>query len=326
MKHTFVKAMTFSLLVASTGYTQDTSVNVNTLTAPELSELPTIDGDLSDGIWANVPEVIVNGSGDDAAPTTPGDLDIVMKAAWDEESNSLLFGFSVVDDVFINLLTRGSSLGTAGHNNERLEFIINAANTGDAGHGEDSEFHTQYIFDLPTTWDPQPGGISDLAPSSDFVPVPVFEGIDGSLHIPEFPFDFDNTYIESAARLRTTDPNATEWLESPVEWTMEIKVVVFDELFSGSQFGYDPADPANAVDGYKSFFEDPIHIQHDLEANDVIGISPQQNDTDLFAQSPTREHQVNTTNVAGNWNSSADLTGLILAAQSASVSDWEVMQ
>jgi hypothetical protein len=326
MNQRFVKAMAISLLVASTGMAQDTSKNVNTLTAPELSGLPIIDGDLSDAVWANVPEIIVNGNGDSPAPTTPGDLDIVMKVAWDEESNALLFGFSVVDDVFINLLSRGSSLGDGGYNNERMELIINGANTGDAGHGEDSVFHTQYTFDLPTTWDAQPGGINDLPVSSSFVSVPVLEGIDGSIQAPAFPFDFDDTYVESAARIRVTDPNATEWLEAPVEWTWEFKVVVYDELFSAGAFGYDTNDAALIAEGFKAFFEDSGNIIHDLNVNDVIGISPQQNDADVFSQSPEREHQVNTTNVAGNWNSSADLTGLILAAQTTNVSDWELMK
>lgn len=326
MKQTFVKAMALSLLTASAVWAQDTSVNVNTLTAPELPELPVIDGDLSDGVWANVSEVVVDGDGDDPAPTTPGDLDIVMKVAWDEESNAVLFGFSVVDDVFVNVLGRGASLGQGGHNNERMELIINAANTGDAGHGEDSDYHTQYIFDIPNTWDPQPGGINDLPVSTDFVQVPVFEGVDGSIHGSTYPYNFDDTYIESAAQIRVTDPNATEWLESPVEWTWEFKIVLYDEFFSTGAIGYDTNDTVEIESGYKAFFEDPVHIIHDLEVNDVIGISPQQNDSDIFAQSPSREHQVNTTNVAGNWNSSADLTGLILAAQSASISDWELMQ
>lgn len=326
MKHLFVKAMALSLLAVPAGWSQDTGKNVNTLTAPELSSTPVIDGDLSDAVWANVPEIIVNGDGDSPAPTAAGDLDIVMKVAWDDESNALLFGFSIVDDVFVNVLSRGSSLGSGGHNNERMELIINGANTGDAAHGEDSVFHTQYTFDIPTTWDVQPGGINDVAPSSSFVSVPVFEAIDGSIIPPALPFDLNDGFVESAAQIRVTDPNAAEWLESPVEWTWEIKVVVYDELFSAATAGYDLNDATLAADGFKAFFEDPINLMRNLQVNDVIGISPQQNDSDIFAQAPEREHQVNTTNVAGNWNSSADLTGLILAAQAADVSDWEVMK
>ncbi len=326
MKQLFVKAIACSLLAAPTVWAQDTSVNINTLTAPELSEVPVIDGDLNDEAWANIPEIVVDGSGDSPAPTSAGDLDITMKVAWDDESDTLFFGFNIVDDVFLNLLSRGSSLGGSGWNNERMEFIINAANTGNPDHGEDSEFHTQYTFDIPTTWDPQPGGINDLPVSSEFISVPVFEAIDGSLIPGALPFDLDDEFVESAARIRVTDPNATEWLESPVEWTWEIKIATFSELFSAGAFGFDTNDQALLDSGFKAFFEDPGNLRKELNVNDVIGISPQQNDADVFAQSPEREHQVNTTNVAGNWNSSADLTGLILAAQASDVSEWELMK
>src|SRR3990172_8700969 len=85
--------------IAPVVFAQDTSVNVNTITAPQLASPPVIDGDLSDAAWANVPDVIVNGSGDSPAPTQPGDLDIVMKVAWDDETNALYFAFNIHDDV-----------------------------------------------------------------------------------------------------------------------------------------------------------------------------------------------------------------------------------
>ncbi|RJP20196.1 MAG: hypothetical protein C4527_25600 [Candidatus Omnitrophota bacterium] len=322
MKSQFV-ILIFSMLL-TIAYGQDTSVNVNTLIAPELSILPVIDGDLSDAAWADVPEVKVNGSGDDPAPTAAGDLDVTMKVAWDDETNALYFAFTVIDDVFINTAGRGSSVSGDGWRNERMELIINGLNTGNASHGEDSEFHTQYTFDLPNTIDDAPIGLADVPVSAQFISAPVLEAIDGGLTPPAFPFDLDDAYVESAAMIRVTDANASEWLEAPVEWTWEIKLVVFDEQFSNSVVGLDVNDAAHIANGFKAFFEDPIQVVHDLEANQVIGISPQQNDADAFGTPPDRQHQVNTTNRAGNWNSSAELTGLILGPKTTDVADWPI--
>ena len=310
--------------IAPVVFAQDTSVNVNTITAPQLASPPVIDGDLSDAAWANVPDVIVNGSGDSPAPTQPGDLDIVMKVAWDDETNALYFAFNIHDDVFVDVLGRGSSVGDGGWNNERMELILNGINTGSASDGENSVFHTQYIFDIPNTIDDSPNGIASIPASTSFISVPVFEGIDGSIQAPGLPFNLNNDYVQSAALIRVTDPNATEWLESPVEWTWEFKIVVFEELTSTGFLGFDEGDPVNIADGFKAFFEDPVNVIHDLQLNDVIGFSPQQNDADVFSTAPEREHQVNTTNRAGNWDSSAELTGLILGARASSVLDWSV--
>ena len=59
-------AMTFA------AYGQDTSVNVNTIVAPELASAPTIDGNLDEEAWGPVPAIPLTGSGDDPAATTPG--------------------------------------------------------------------------------------------------------------------------------------------------------------------------------------------------------------------------------------------------------------
>lgn len=326
MKIRTVVSVILIVLVYSAANAQDTSVNVNTITAPELSVVPVIDGDLSDAAWANVPEIVVNGSGDDPAPTTPGDLDIVMKAAWDKETNAVYFAFTVTDDVFVDVEGKGSSVGDSGWHNERLEFIVNAMNTGLASDGENSAFHTQYIFDIPNTVDDAPGGLVGVPVSTDFTQVPVFEGIDGSIQVPQYPFNLSDDYVESAAMIRTTDPSATEWAKAPVVFTWEIKLVLFDEMYSASAFGYDLNDPVGLEEGFKEFFEDPGNVLKVLAENDVIGISPQQNDTDTYTMPATREHQVNTTNVAGNWDSSADLTGLILGPTiPARIEDWAVM-
>lgn len=314
-----------TLLGAGAAFAQDTSVNVNAIEAPELVSVPVIDGDPSDAAWANVPETPVTGSGDAPAPTDEGDLDITMKAAWDEETNALYFLFHVTDDAFINVEGLGASGGGSGWHNERLEIVVNAENTGEAGHGEGSEFHTQYIFDLPNTIDDAPVGLADVPASAEFVQVPVFEGVDGSIQFPDYPFDFSNDFIESAARIRVTDPAAAEWLEAPVEWYWEIKLVTHSELFDTGAIGTDTSDPAAIADGFKAFFEDPVNIVKDLQEGLVIGISPQQNDSDVFEVPANREHQVNTTNRAGNWDSSAELTGLILAPAPAGVTDWDLL-
>ncbi len=315
-----------SLVFVFGAYAQDTSVNVNTLEAPELASVPTIDGDLSDPAWADIPEIIVNGSGDSPAPTTEGDLDIVMKVAWDDETNALYFAFNIKDDVFINLQGLGSSQGGSGWQNERMELILNGLNTGDASHGENSDFHTQYIFDIPNTADDEPNGIGNIPISTEFISVPVFEGIDGSIQAPGLPFNLNDGYVESAAMIRVTDPNVDGWLEAPVEWNLELKIVVYNEQLSNSVVGVDVNDAVNQENGFLAFFEDDLHIIRDLELNDVIGISPQQNDADVLGASVEREHQVNTTNRSGNWDSSAELTGLILVESVVTAIDgWELM-
>ena len=315
-----------AVLVTSPVFAQDTSVNVNTITAPELPLVPVIDGDLSDAAWANIPVTTVNGSGDDPAPKTPGDLDFTMKAAWDKETNAVYFAITIVDDVFVNVEGQGSTVGNSGWHNERLEFIINAQNTGQASHGESSQFHTQYIFDLPNTLADAPNGLVGIPVSTTFTKVPVFEGIDGSIQVPQYPFNLSDDFIESAAMIRTTDPAATAWAESPVEFTWEIKLVLHEELYSASEFGYDLNDPVGLEEGFKEFFNDIGNVIKVLKEGDVIGISPQQNDTDVYATPATRQHQVNTTNVAGNWDSSAQLTGLILGpTASTHIMDWSVM-
>lgn len=305
-------------------FAQDTSVNVNTLNAPELATVPVIDGNLDDAAWANVPSVAVTGTGDSPAATEPGDLDITMKVAWDQQTNALYFAFNIKDDVFVNVLGRGSSAGDSGWQNERMELILNGLNTGEATHGENSEFHTQYTFDLPNTIDDAPVGLADVPVSSQFISVPVLEAIDGSITPSGMPYNLNDDYVQSAAMLRATSANPTMWAESSVEWNWEFKIVVFDQLFNTTTVGIDTADQANIDNGYKDFFADSLNVIHQLKANDVIGLSPQQNDADVYDIPPTREHQQNTTNRAGNWDSSAELTGLILLPAQATVADWMV--
>ena len=94
------------------GAAQDTTVNVNSYTIPELPGAPVIDGDLSDAVWANVPAIPMDKDGDSpaAAPGT-GDLDIVLKIAWDDETNALYFAIPRM-----NRLSRWARfLATDGH-------------------------------------------------------------------------------------------------------------------------------------------------------------------------------------------------------------------
>jgi len=79
------------LAQAGAVHAQDTSVNVNSLSAYELNELPVIDGDLSDPCWTGLSDILVDKLGDAPASEEPGDLDVVSKAAWDEETNCLCF-------------------------------------------------------------------------------------------------------------------------------------------------------------------------------------------------------------------------------------------
>ncbi len=306
---------------------QDTSKNVNSLIAKELSVVPTIDGDVSDAAWADIPEIQLTGSGDSPAPTEPGDLDFFMRAGWDDETNALYFAFRVVDDHFVNMMGKGSSFGDSNWKMERMEFVTNGANTGLVSDGEDSDYHTQFIFDLANTVDPQPGGILDLPVSSSFVSIPVYEGIDGSIQAIDLPYNLSDDYVQSAAKIRVTGGNPEAWGDAAVEWILEMKLVIFNKLTSTGMIGYDTADEENIATGYKSFFEDPANEIRNLQPNDVIGISPQQNDADIYDISAEREHQVNSTNRPENWNSSAELTGLILApAVVAYHEHWSQMQ
>ncbi len=322
---------------------QDTSVNVNAFEIPELSTVPVIDGDLSDDVWTSVPTIPMNMDGDSpAAEDGAGDLDITLKVAWDDETNALYFSVNVIDDAFVMTNGRGSSAGDGGWRNERLEIIIDGLNTGDAGSTNTTPFHHQYVFDMPNTWDPwaedndiengvffdqeigyfnnADGGID---PSADFVMAPVFERVEGALNVTNAhaPWNVSDNFLESAAMIRVTDPSVTEWIEAPVEYNFEIKLVAFDELWPAADLGYEIDNPDNVAAGWDSFFTDEIHIVKDLEVNGVIGFSPQMNDADLWDLAPTREHQTNTTGVAGNWNSSESLSALVLVGGS-SVPDW----
>lgn len=167
-------------------------------------------------------------------------------------------------------------------------------------------------------------GLADVPVSAPFVSVPVLEAIDGSIIPSGMPFNLNDDYVQSAAMIRVTDANAAMWAEAPVEWNWEFKIVVFDQMFDTNAVGIDTADQANIDNGYLDFFKDPLNVVHQLKANDVIGLSPQQNDSDEYDIPPTRNHQQNTTNRAGNWNSSAELTGLILLPPQAAVADWMV--
>lgn len=322
---------------------QDTSVNVNEFQIPELATVPVIDGDLSDAAWDNVPVIPMDKDGDSpAAEPGSGDLDITLKVAWDDETNALYFSINVIDDAFVMTQGRGSSAGDGGWRNERLEIIIDGLNTGDAASTNTTPFHHQYVFDMPNSWDPwasdnniengvffdQEVGLFNtadggIAPSANFVSVPVFERIEGALNVANghAPWNVSNNYLESAAMIRATDSSVTEWIEAPVEYNFEIKLVVFDELWPASDLGYEIDNPDNVAAGWDSFFTDEIHIVKDLGVNSVVGFSPQMNDDDVWTNAPARQHQTNTTGVAGNWNSSESLSALVLVG-GTSVPDW----
>lgn len=328
-------------LLGGSATAQDVSVNVNSYTIPELSTVPVIDGDLSDEAWANVPAIPMDKDGDSpAAEPGTGDLDIVLKVAWDDETNALYFGVNVQDDAFINVQGLGSSLGESGWRNERLEIVIDGLNTGTADSSTTSGFHQQYTVDMPNTWDPfDPeagffGGFDqdpDNYPvSTDFIQVPTYERIEGTLNFggpDHYPYNIADEYFESAAQIRVTDPAATEWLEAPVEYNWEVKIVPFEFLLPADSAVLDIADPAAVESGWIGWFEDEGNDPLDLEEGKVVGASVQQNDDDVFAEEPARQHQTNTTGFSANWNSSESLTGLILGpASETTVSDWSLQR
>ncbi len=327
MKKIFVVGV-IACLTITTGFAQDTSVNVNSYTIPELPSVPDIDGDLSDPVWENVPTIPMEGDGDSpAAEPGAGDLDITLKIAWDEETNALYFHIDVIDDSLLllhGLVSSGPEWDGSGWRNERLEIVIDGTNSGDPGSTTATGFHQQYTFDMPASLVPlEEGGILDLPVSTDFQSVDVYEQVNAQLNPTNYPFNVVDDYLDSAAMLRTTDSDATEWLESPAEYNWEVMLVVFEYLESSDVIGVDFDDPAAIENGFEAFFEDEFHDVNDLEEGEVIGCSVQQNDGDIFNSPVEREHQTNTTNVAGNWNSSESLTGLILGPTlSTSVVDW----
>ncbi len=288
---------------ASLVLAQDTSVNVSSFSVPELGDIPVIDGDISDGAWANIPWMDVDKDGDppgNPAPPEAGNLDVQMKAAWDDETNALYFAFHVVDDVFINEYGRGSSAGTGGWQHESLELVINAENTGSSADGEGSDHHAQYTFQFPNTIDDQPIGMGDLDVSTDLISLPIFEGIDGHFAGESPTFDIDNDYVESAGMIRATRAGEPAWEGSPVEFYIEFKIVPFSIL--------------------KGSLDAPENVLKDLEALDVIGIDPCMNDSDSFGGA--REWRVNLSGTGAGWNSSAELVGMILEASQTPVADW----
>lgn len=343
MKKTLFTALSLSIALAPA-----MAANVNSGTAPELATVPTIDGNLSD--WASIPvfSVPMNQNGDNAAATPgSGDLDIVLKVAWDNETNAIYLGLNIIDESLVAYQSLGSTAGTGGWNNERLEIVIDGLNTGDTASSTTSGFHQQYTVDMPNTWDPwaatnnvankvftqgevgyfntASGGVPV---STSFIPFPTFERIEGSLNLDNThsPWNIADEYFQSAGRIRAT-ASAAEWVEAPVEYTFEVKIVVFEELIGATNAGFDINDPANIANGWKDFFTDSLQVPLDLETGTTIGFSPQMNDADVWPAGP-REHQTNTTNVAGNWNSSESLTALVMGAAGTgggtSVADWSL--
>lgn len=324
-------------IVAAPVFGQDTSVNVNSYVIPELPVVPIIDGDLSDSVWANAPTIpIVYEEADPPLVSGSGDLDIVVRAAWDDETNALYFALNIIDESFINAKGIGSSLAPEGWHNERLEIIIDGLNTGEASSTCTSGYHQQYTFDMANNWDandPDNGmyGFFDAAGvpvSTEFISVPVYENLSSTFSFEgtEYPFNFADDFVESAAMIRATDPNADKWSGAPVEYSWEVKLAVFEFLDTTDNLEYDIQDPANIAGSHRAYFEHEFNEVNDLEENEVIGFSPQINDADDVAliESPGSEvfeNQVNTTGF-GNWNSSENLTGLILGPTLTGVADW----
>jgi len=347
MKRTFISAFICFAFVFG-AYAQDTSVNVNTITAPKLTSLPKIDGDLSDAAWANLTWIPVTGDGDSPAATDPGDLDIKMKVGWDDATNALYFAVNVIDESFVDIWGFGSSLNEGGYNDERMEIILDGSNSGDAASSTTSGYHQQYTYDFPTNYDPNdPANLfvgyfdaANIPVSTSFIKVPVFEHVEGTVGVNRTCIDPDqkdlfkqlnvnDAYDESAAQIRVTNSSATKWLLAPVEFNWEVKIVVFNFLNNPTlEPSYDATwltDPANIKDGWSSIFKDPLNEVKKLKLNDVVGLCLQQNDGDVIADdgvTVAREHQTNTSGQAGDWNSSEHLTGLILGPAPAAVADW----
>lgn len=334
------------VLAAAPAFAQapDTSYNLGVFTIPELPTVPEIDGVLEDSVWASVPEIPMLGDGDSpAAVPGSGDLDIVLKIAWDDETNAVYFGLVVQDESYINTSGHGAPppYSDAGYLNERLEVVIDGINSGDPSAACGTPNHQQYCFDMRNIvdpWDPDNlyFGMADTPVSTEFTPVLVSEHITSTIQAgaDTYPdgFNLDDDFMESAAQIRSTDPDRTVWLDEdsevqgPVEFVWEIKLVIFEELWNLPDYGYDPADPDMAATGFKGYFEEADQTVKDLEENGVIGFTVQQNDGDLYnyAGNPTREHQTNTTGVAGNWNSSEQLSALIFGPALAGVEDWSL--
>lgn len=319
--------------------------NVNTFTIPELATVPVIDGDLSDACWANVPAIPMDKDGDSPAATPgAGDLDIVLKVAWDDESNALFCAINVIDDSFVSVRGMGSLEGTDGYNSERLEVIIDGSNSGSADSTTTSGYHQQYCFDLPNTYDAwdttndiakkkfvteNVGYFSDLGgvkPSSTFISSPVFERIQGTLDLDNThaPWDVADEFCQSAAKIRVTDSSVTKWAEAPVEINWEVKIVPFSYLMTASDLGFDIADPVNIANGWVDLFKDAVQEKVDMKEGVIIGFCPQQNDADVWDAAPARNHQTNTVGFDATWNSSENLSGLILGAKATTVSNWEL--
>jgi len=335
-------------------YAQDTSVNVNTITAPKLTSLPTIDGDLSDAAWANIAWTPVTGDGDSPAATDPGDLDIKMKVGWDDVSNAIYLAVNVIDESFVNVVGFGSSLGEGGYNNERLEVILDGSNSGSADSTTTSGYHQQYCFDFPNNvdgYDPANSNVgyfdsAKIPVSTTFIKVPVIEHVEGTLAVNRTCVDVDQTdifkqlnvaddYCQSAAQIRVTNSTAKEWFLAPVEFNWEVKIVVFNFLMNNTQATalgteplYDSAewmiDPVNIKNGWIGVFKDAANELKKLKLNDVVGFNLQQNDGDVCEDGVTvaRNHQTCTAGYANTWNSSAQLTGLIIGPAAAAVADW----
>jgi hypothetical protein len=309
MKKPLLSTFLLLFLTTSVVHAQDTSVNVDSFEARELSTVPRIDGDLSEPAWDNISEIPVSreGAGPGSLPAEAGDWDITMKAAWNEETNALYFGFHVIDDIYVKITGQGSIESPGSWQSESLELVINAENTGLEEDGEISPYHVQYVFEFPTTRIPSPAGVADIPVSMEFISMPVFEKIDGRFSPgPGSLYNLDDNYVQSAGRIRVTeDPgaNATWGSGLSVEFFWEIKIVPMSQL------------------GTLSFTEEASRVK-ELQPFDVIGIDPGFNDSDIFL--PNRDHRVNLSGFPDSWNSSEHLVGMILMPSETRVRDWEV--